>query len=126
MEALGNEIATLASHISAATARWLLLIADFDEGGGWADGAFKNCAHWLSWRCGIAPGTARDHVRVAHGLRARPLIAAAFGRGELSYSKVRALMRFEEDFDEEQMLRLASNASAGQLERIVRGCTRVV
>jgi hypothetical protein len=126
MEALGNEIATLASHISAATARWLLLIADFDEGGGWADGAFKNCAHWLSWRCGIAPGTARDHVRVAHGLKRRPLIAAAFERGELSYSKVRALLRLDDDFDEELMLTYADSASAGQLERIVRGCRKVV
>src|SRR4051812_7768504 len=126
MEILGDEIATLASHISAATARWLLLIAGFDDGGGWADGGFKSCAHWLSWRCGIAPGTARDHVRVAHGLKDRPLVAAAFQRGELSYSKVRALLRLDDDFPEELMLSYASGASAGQLERIVRGCRTVL
>ena len=64
MERLGDEIATLASHIAAATARWLRLIAEFDEGGGWGDGCYKSCPHWLSWRCGIAVSTARDHVRV--------------------------------------------------------------
>ena len=47
MEALGDEIATLAAHISAATARWRSPIADFDEGGGWNDGGYKNCAHLL-------------------------------------------------------------------------------
>jgi hypothetical protein len=68
--------------------------------------------------------TARDHVRVAQALRERPLIQAAFGRGELSYSKVRALMRLDEDFDEQQMLDYASYASASQLETIVRGARR--
>src|SRR3954462_11870845 len=126
MEALGAAIATLAAHISAATARWLLLIADCDYGGVCADGGYKNCAHWLSWRCGIAPGTARDHVRVAHGLQRRPLLAAALGRGEVSYSKVRALVRLDDDFCEELMLDYANSSSAGQLERIVRGCRKVV
>jgi hypothetical protein len=126
MERLGDEIASLASHISAATARWLRLIAEFDEGGGWGDGCYKSCAHWLSWRCGIAVGTARDHVRVAHGLKRRPLIAAAFERGELSYSKVRALLRLDDEFREELLLDYAESASASQLERIVRGCRKVV
>jgi hypothetical protein len=126
MENLADEIAALASHISAATARWLLLVAEFDEGGGWAGAGYRNCAHWLSWRCGLAPGTARDHVRVAHGLKRRPLVAAAFERGELSYSKVRALMRLDDDFPEEQLLKYAQAASAGQLERIVRGCRKVI
>jgi hypothetical protein len=77
-------------------------------------------------RCGIAPGTARDHVRVAHGLKTRPLISAAFERGELSYSKVRAMLRLDDDFPEEMLLLKAQAASAGQLEQIVRGCRKVV
>jgi hypothetical protein len=123
---LGDEIAALASHLAAATARWLKLIAEFDERGGWNQGGFKCCAHWLSWACGVAPGTARDHVRVAHRLRERPLIAVAFERGELSYSKVRALTRVEDDVDEAELLDVARAASAGQLERIVRGYRTVL
>ena len=123
---LGDEIAALASHIAAATGRWLRLIAEFDERGGWNQGGFKCCAHWLSWACGVAPGTARDHVRVAHRLGERPLIAAAFERGELSYSKVRALTRVADDVDESHLLDVARSASAGQLERIVRGYRTVV
>ncbi|HEX4735838.1 MAG TPA: DUF222 domain-containing protein, partial [Thermoleophilaceae bacterium] len=54
------------------------------------------------------------------------LVAAAFERGEVSYSKARALLRLDDDFPEELMLSYASGASAGQLERIVRGCRKVV
>jgi hypothetical protein len=121
---LSNELVMLAAHINAATARWLDLLAEFDDLHGWE--GFKDCAHWLGWRCGIAPGTARDHVRVAQALKSRPAIAAVFARGELSYSKVRALMRLDDDFDEAQALRFAQSASAGQLERIVRGCRKCV
>jgi uncharacterized protein DUF222/HNH endonuclease len=124
MQKLADEIVTLASHINAATARWLRLLADFDDGVGW-DG-YRTCAEWLSWRCGITVGTARDQLRVAQALKTRPLLAAAFERGELSYSKVRALVRLDDDFDEHLMLAYAQNASASQIETIVRGCRRCV
>jgi Domain of unknown function (DUF222) len=126
MEQLGDEIAALYSHITAAMARWLALLAEFDAGGGWSDGGYKSCAHWLSWRCGIDIRTARDHVCVARRLAARPQVKEAFEHGELSYSKVRALLRLEDEFDEDLMLSYANSASASQLERIVRGCRRSV
>jgi hypothetical protein len=120
-----DDIAELFAHISAATARWLRLLAELDERGGWNDG-YKSLADWLSWRCGISPTTARDHVRVARALTRRPLVAAAFERGELSYSKVRALTRLDESFTEELMLNYAQHSSASQIETIVRGCRRCV
>jgi hypothetical protein len=121
LDRLGDEIATLASHLSAATARWLRLIAEFDDRGGWVRGGYKTCAQWLGWQCGLAPSAAREHVRVAHRLRELPHVAACFERGELSYSKVRALTRIDDDVDEQELLRVARAASASQLERIVRG-----
>jgi hypothetical protein len=42
-------------------------IREFDAGGGWANG-FPSCAAWLTWRIGLAPGAAREHVRVARAL----------------------------------------------------------
>jgi len=69
-------------------------------------------------------GMARDHLRTARALSERPLVAEAFERGQLSYSKVRALMRLDDDFDEQLMLACAGYASASQLETIVRGCRR--
>jgi hypothetical protein len=39
---------------------------------------------------------------------------------------VRALVRLDDDFDEKLMLAYAQNASASQVETIVRGCRRCV
>jgi len=44
-------------------------------------------------RRGLDLGAAREKLRVAHALERLPLMAAAMARGELSYSKVRALTR---------------------------------
>src|SRR5882672_12400383 len=62
------------------------------ERDGWNTG-FLSCAHWLSWRVGLDRGAARERVRVARALGALPQLAQALARGELSYSKVRALTR---------------------------------
>src|SRR6266853_1380700 len=92
LEALGEHIAELAAQISAATYELLAMLRDFDERGGWGSG-FHSCAHWLCWRVGLDPGAAREKVRVARALGALPLLSAAMRRGEISYSKVRALTR---------------------------------
>ena len=52
-----------------------------------------SCAQWLSWKCQLSSGTAREHVRVARALRDLPVIRARFAAGRLSYAKVRALTR---------------------------------
>jgi len=47
LERLGDEIAELAAHLDATTARLLDLIREFDARGGWGNG-FRSCAAWLS------------------------------------------------------------------------------
>jgi Domain of unknown function (DUF222)/HNH endonuclease len=126
LEVIEREITQLASHIHAATCRWLGLVAEFDRREGWAQWGCRSCAHWISWQCSIAPVAAREHVRVARRLEELPLIRAAFARGELSYSKVRALSRVEGVEREEELLGLARDATAAQLERIVRAYRGVV
>jgi len=59
-EWLADEITELASHIHAPTCRWLGLVAEFDRRGGWSDWGCRSCAHWVSWRCGIALVSARS------------------------------------------------------------------
>jgi hypothetical protein len=126
LERLEQEIGELAAHIHAATCRWLLLVAEFDRREGWANWGAKSCGHWLSWRCGVAPRAAREQVRVARRLVELPLVCDAFGRGELSYSKVRAISRVASPNTESQLVMLAQHATAAQLERLVRGYRGVV
>jgi hypothetical protein len=126
LELLEREITDLACRIHAATCRWLELVAEYDRREGWAQWGCKSCAHWISHQCGIAPGAAREQVRVARRLQELPQVRAAFARGELSYSKARALTRVENVEREQDLLDLARHATASQLERLVRGHRRVV
>ena len=121
LETLEREICELAAHISVAMCRWLELLAEFDDRGGWAEWGVKTCAHWLSWRCSLGLGTAREHVRVAHRLQELPLIREAFSKGELSYCKVRALSRVATPGTEAGLLDIARHATGAQLEKLIRG-----
>ena len=118
---LERQIGELAGHIAAATCRWLTLIAEFDRRNGHETAGFVSCATWLAWRCSIAPRAAQEHLRVARSLNELPKIRAAFGAGALSYSKVRALTRVAEPEMEEELLEMALEATAAQLERLMRG-----
>jgi 5-methylcytosine-specific restriction endonuclease McrA len=123
-EALGDEIARLAAHLHAATYQLLVLIRAFDEREGWGNG-FRSCAEWLSWRTGIAPGAAREKVRVARALGSLPRISGSMARGEMSYSKVRALSRVATPENEGELLETARHTTAAQLERLVGAWRRV-
>jgi hypothetical protein len=120
LERLGDEIAELSAHLDAATARLLDLIREFDVRGGWG-GGFRSCAHWLAWRVGLDLGAARERVRVARALGRLPGIAQALARGELSYSKVRALTRVATPETEGRLLGVGRAGTASHVERIVRG-----
>ncbi|MCW2933682.1 MAG: endonuclease, partial [Actinomycetia bacterium] len=93
VEHLEARICELAGHMAAATCRYLLLVADFDARAGWAQWEVGSCAAWLAWKCQVAPGTAREQVRVARALKGLPVIRGEFAAGRFSYAKVRALTR---------------------------------
>ena len=124
LDELGDRICAGAVRLAAATAAWLVLVAEFDEREGWRGVGITSCAHWLAWRCALTPGTARQHVRVARALQHLPVTAAAFASGELSYSKVRALTRVAEPGTEAELVEFARHATASQVERTVRAWRR--
>ena len=126
LEALENEITELWGHINAATARFLSLLAEFDRRGGWKHDGIANCAHWLSWQCGIGPVAAREKVRVARALESLPKIRAAFGEGRLSYTKVRTITRVATQDTEESLLHIGLRGTAAHVERTVRYFRRVL
>lgn len=121
---LGDEIASLAAHIHAATERLLGLIARFDRKRGWEMGGHRSCAHWLSYRTGIDLGAAREKVRTARALEGLPQTRASMAQGELSFSKVRALTRVADEDSEAELVEYARGSTTAQLERIVRGWKR--
>src|SRR5580658_2607330 len=125
LERLEAQICELAGHLAAATCRFLVLLGDFDARQGWASWEMTSCAAWLSWKCQMSSGTAREHVRVARALRDLPVIRGEFGAGRLSYAKVRALTRIATPATEADLAELAGPMTGNQLERFARAHRQV-
>jgi hypothetical protein len=122
---LENQITELSAHIHAATYHLLELIREYDDAHGWAGPGLNSCAHWLNWKCGFNLGTAREKVRVAHALKDLPKISNKFRRGEVSYSKVRAITRVASVENEEYLLKICRYGNAAHVERLVRNYKKV-
>ena len=110
---LSSSIAsTTSSRISTPPLRGFLdLIREFDARGGWGHG-FRSCAHWLSWRVGLEPGAAREHVRVARALGSLPQLREA-------------LARVATPETEERLVAVGRAGTAEHVELIVRGWRRM-
>ena len=120
LERLEAQICELAGHLAAATCRFLVLLADFDARRGWASWEMRSCAAWLSWKCQMSSGAAREHVRVARALHDLPVIRGEFAAGRLSYAKVRALTRIATPQNEAGLAEIAGPMTGNQLERFAR------
>ena len=117
---LADNITELVAHLDAGTFRLLQLICEFDENEGWEGPGIRSCAHWLNWKCGMSLGSARERVRVARSLPALPKISAAFRKGKVSYSKVRAMTRVATPENEAALLQVALHGTASHVETQVR------
>jgi hypothetical protein len=120
IDSLQNLITELSAHIQAANYQLLVLIRAFDECQGWSGPGMNSCAHWLNWKCGTSLGVAREKVRVAHALKNLPQISVAFGKGLVSYSKVRAMTRVATANNESVLLNVAKHGTARHVERQVQ------
>jgi hypothetical protein len=125
IDALADRIASLAATIDVTTHALLAAIRQFDAEKGWALQGAKSCAHWVSWRIGLGPVAAREWVRVANALGDLPKIDAALGRGEISFTKVRAMTRVANSDNEDLLLDQAKTATGSQLERVCRSLATV-
>src|SRR4051812_25194901 len=115
---LEDEILQLFSQLYAVTAQLLTKLREFEDSGEWAQQGAKTMAHWLNFRVGLSLHAAREKLRTARALAALPETTAAFARGRLSYSKVRALTRIATPENERDLLPVAESGTAFQVERI--------
>lgn len=116
---IANEIIALNGHMQGREFRFIELIRNLDALKPWSS-EMPDCAHWLNLNCDIDLVTAREKVRIARSLDDLPLIADAFRRGELSYSKVRAITRIAEWDTEAELIELARSTTAEHVSRHVR------
>ncbi len=125
IDELAEEIAATAASIDAARHALLTTIRTFDDLKGWAAQGATSCAAWLSWRIGIGLGAAREQVRVARRLAELPRLDEALKKGEISYTKVRAMTRVATPANEELLMHQARGSTGAQLERICAAFARL-
>ncbi len=123
-ERLEADLCQLAADLAAGTARWLLMVAEYDRRGTWAQWECRSMADWLVWQCGVSLITARQYVHVARLLTVYSLLRAEFEAGRLSYSRVRALCRCVTPENEADMVAMGRYASAPQLEKFAAAVER--
>ncbi len=125
IDSLETELADLTAHVEVATHRQLTILRTLEPTGFWCDRGAASFAHWLGWRLALAPGAAREKLRVARALGSLPSVDAAFATAKLSYSKVRALTRVATKENEALLLDMALQTTAAHLEQICRGLRSV-
>ena len=119
---VADSVMVWAGRVAAGEARLLAFLGEFDARQQWA--GYPSCASWLSWRLAIGPKAASEKVRVARALRVLPITRAAFERGEMSYTQVRAVTRVARPDTEDELVMAARSCSGEQIERLARGLRR--
>ena len=91
--------------------------ADFADGPVWIADGEPSAAHWLAPRLDACASTVRDWIGVGRALRVLHASAAAFQTGELSYSKVRALVSIATPANETELLAIARTTPAADIAK---------
>ena len=120
LEDLESKITELWGYLNAATSRFLALVAEFDREKAYERHGLANTAQWLNWQCGIGRVAASEKVRVARALESLPEISDAFSKGEISYSKVRAMTRAATPANESVLVSIARHGTAAHVEKLVQ------
>jgi Domain of unknown function (DUF222) len=101
-EALTEALDQATALLSAASAEALRRVAECDQLKLWRRDGATSMTSWLAARYGLAWGTAREWVRVAHALQRLPRIAEAYASARLSWDQLRPLIRFATPETDEQ------------------------
>ncbi len=120
-----EELVEVSRVLDILQAQFLRLTAEVDRRRTFADRGVLSTSRFLAESCGFGNSTAREKVSVARSLETMPRAAAAFGAGDMSYSKVRVLARaaaaHPEDYldHEETLVEIAGSLSVRDLHRAV-------
>jgi hypothetical protein len=111
--------------MAAASADALRAVAAVERQGLWRRDGATSMTSWLAGRYGLAWGTAREWVRVAHALEDLPRIEDAYASGRLSWDQLRPLTRFATPETEDRWAARAAELRPASLWREARRHERV-
>lgn len=102
-------------------AAFILALADFHARGLAKQQGAPSTAVWLRRHLSIGESTSYEYLRLGTRLQGTPLLAQAFLDGEVSYSAVRLVVRYLDDTNEYELLKLASTLTLTELEAVLAG-----
>lgn len=105
---------------NSSMARLLGLVVEYDRDEIWKTDGATSMASWLSFRFGLAPGTARDWVRIARVLPELPAVRREFAEGRLSLDQLKFVCRLATPETDESWATEGVKYTAPQLELMVR------
>ena len=120
IEELAESVVDSWRSVCQCTAKFLRHVWELDLRQGYKQWGYTDTAEFLDHRCGITRVAAREKVRVARRLAVLEKVEEAFAQGEISYSKVRALVRVAKPDTEDELLEFARELPASVLERRLR------
>lgn len=116
---LTDQIVALAHTWSQSQRHLIETAVDMSESEEWLLARSPTAAHHLAALVDIEPCTAREWLRVGRRVRELPLVQHHFTTGELSYSKVRALVSVATADNEAELVELALGTPAGDLRAAI-------
>ena len=122
---LTTSISTANRAFTSHKANFILAVAEFDERGLARPLGANNTAAWLVRTQGLSQRTAYEYVGVGKKMRPFPLLSEAFASGDLSYSKVRLLLRYMTTDNEAGLVQLALAHTITELEELLAGREQV-
>jgi hypothetical protein len=120
-------------ELEAQMAAWLSKVRAYDRSGEWATDGYASTAAALRQRCHLNVGVARGHVELARKLEKLPVVAEAFGLGEISRSHASVIAdaytperAAEISHVEPPLVAAARDHTPQQLGRLVRRVTDAI
>jgi len=116
---LADRIRHLATSWATSQHALVTLAADFADSNEWALDGSPSGAHWIAAIADIELSTAREWIRIGRALRTLHASADAYADRRLSYSKIRTLTRVATLENELELLDIALDTPAGDLNRAI-------
>ncbi|MFT5530753.1 MAG: hypothetical protein ACI91O_000766 [Candidatus Poriferisodalaceae bacterium] len=120
LDELEGRLTSQAARNAANMHEYLVTLEEFDRRKGWVGDGVRSFGHWLNWKIGTGVRVAQDQLRVAKALTVLPVTSEAFSRGELSYSRVRAITRVALPETEVKLVGIAKISTGSQLDKYVK------
>jgi hypothetical protein len=102
------------SRLARDQSRLISLLVVFDRSGEWANDGAWSCAQWVAERADLELSTISEWLRIGRRLVELDEIAAQFRSGQLSYSKVRALVRVATRENQHELCAIARRVPASK------------